>query len=274
MRRTLIVGVVVLSGACRHESVTAPTVPVSLPAPVAPAPLPAFGLVGDVHDTAGRLLAQARVEVLDGPQKGAVAVTNDAGAYVFEAIFTSRFTLRASKEGYRDQSLVISSAQSGRFFALESVNGSPDLRGSYEITFTADAACRDLPSPARTRTYSALFESAGSSRYVVTLRGADFARGSSSSYSGWNVLYVGVFEDFASIWFSDPPVWEHLTPDSDLLIVGEARGTIRAGTSQWAFAGNIAYCAAAERGEESYLECKVPEIICRSQDHRFTLARQ
>jgi hypothetical protein len=146
----------------------------------------------------------------------------------------------------------------------------PLLDGNYEITFTADAACTDLPSSARTRTYSASFDGSP----LVYLGGADFARGSSTSYPIWNVLYVRVSGDSATIFFGDPPIWEHLTPESDLVINGDATGPVDGDTSQWSFGGSLDYCPAADRTEQSYPECEVPEISCRSRNHQLTLTRK
>src|SRR5262245_61106648 len=112
-RSVLTVTVAVVMAACGRKSPTAPT---GHTAPAAPAAVAAFGLVGGVSDTAGHPLGQARVEVLDGPQKGTLAATDDAGAFAFGTIFTSAFTLRASKEGRLAQSRVISGARSDGFF--------------------------------------------------------------------------------------------------------------------------------------------------------------
>ena len=264
MRRILVVSVVALVGACGRGNMTAPT-------PSATAP---FGLSGGVVSTASRPLAQARVEAVDGPQKRAVAMTDDAGRFVFTPIFTSRFTLRASKEGYRDQSAVIAGGQTPASFRLDSMNNPFDATGTYEITLDADVACRDLPSTARRRTYSASFTSTQGDRadyYFGTLSGADFVRGA-ASYPDWNVLTVKLVEDVAEVFFSDPPIWEHLTRDADLVIDGQGTGTVRADTSHLSFAGNFLYCSAPIRAD--YPECEVPEISCRSQNHQLTITRK
>ena len=271
--RHILVAIVICFAACGGDSTRpALTTPVSPTPnnPVVPAS-PPFGLAGLVSDTLGRPLAQARVEVRGGIHNGAFAVTDGTGAFSFEAIFTEGFTLRASKEGYREESLAIQNARSARFFRLQSANGSLDLRGNYEVTFVVDAACTDIPASARTRTYSASLEQAGSF-YLGTLRGADFAQGSPPGYSAWNVLYVSAFEDLAHVYFSDPPIWEHLTPESDLVIYGDALGAIRADSPPWSFAGTVGYCAEPE--PDSYPECEVPEIVCRGQDHHLTFTRK
>lgn len=263
MRPILVLSAVVFLAACGH-SATGPTGPTATAV--------TFGLAGGVSDIAGHPLAQARVEVLDGPQKGTVAMTDDAGAFTFGNIFTSPFLLRASKEGHRDQSREISTAQSDGFFKLEL-----DLDGSYTITFAADAACTGLPAAARTRTYSVSFASNGSSFYLGTLGGADFARGSTPSYPAYNVLYATLIADVGHVFFSDPEIWEHLARETDLssktdlVILGDATGAVQPETSQWSFAGTFAYCPEPE--PEDYPDCKVPVIRCQSQSHQLTLTR-
>lgn len=247
---------------CEPNAVTAPT-----------AVTERFALAGSVFDTAGQPLAHARLEVLNGPQKGAGAFTDDGGAFVFEQIFTAPFTLRASKEGHRDHTKEIANAQSDLIFKLEW-----DLRGDYTITFAAGAICEGIPASARTRTYMASFESTSANYYLATLGGADFARSSPPSYPDYNVLYADIVDDIARIFFSDPEIWEHLTvetdrsPQTDLRIIGSATGPIGANTSQWSFGGIFVYCPAAE--PENYPECKVPEIRCQSQNNQVTLARR
>ena len=166
----------------------------------------------------------------------------------------------------------ISNAQSDGFFKLAF-----DLGGNYEVTFAADPACTSLPAAVRIRTYSASFSSRSESSYLGTLGGADFARTSSPSYPDYNVLYATVVEDVGHIFFSDPEIWEHLaretdrSPKADLVILGNAAGTVRPETSQWSFAGTFAYCPEPE--PDDYPECKVPVIRCQSQNHQLTLTR-
>jgi hypothetical protein len=92
-----------------------------------------------------------------------------------------------------------------------------------------------------------------------------------------NVLYVRLVGDFASVHASDPPVWEFLTPDTDLWIEGTAEGTVRDNTrdntSELSFDGSFSYCPASRRDEGS-LGCSVDRITCRSHNHRLTLTRK
>jgi len=264
MRRVLIVSVLLVA-ACGHDGTPGPTSPTPAAA--------AFGVSGTVLNTANRPLAQARVEAVDGPQQGAFAFTDDAGAFVFPAIFTSRVTLRASRDGYRDQSSLISSAQSNLSFRLDSASNPFDSKGTYEVRFEADPACKDLPADVRTRTYSASFSQTGGTFYLGALTGADFGRGGTTSYPIWNVLYISVADDSAHVYLSDPPIWEHLTTDADLVIVGDAQGLVRADTSRLALGGNFIYCPRREAGED-YPECEVPEASCWSQTHLLTITRK
>ena len=254
--------VVVPFAACGGNSATAPSAPAASVVP--------FALVGGVFDTARTPLAQARVEVVNGPQKGTAVMTDDAGAFAFGKIFTAPFTLRASKDGRRDQSRQISNAQSDGVFTL-----AIELAGNYQVVFAADAACTTLPAGARTRTYLASFESRGDPFYIGTLSGADFAR--TQSYPGFDVIYAKVSAESGYLYFNDPEIWEHLSrdanrsPQADLVILGEATGTLGPDTSHWSVSGTFSYCPAPE--PDDYPECTVPVIRCQSRNHQLTLTR-
>jgi len=229
-------------------------------------------LSGVVLDSALHAIAQARLEVVDGPLKGTVAVTSAAGAFVFDPIVSTALTLRASKEGYLNESIAVADGQTGVRFMLDSVNGPFHLNGEYEITFEADGACASLPPAARARTYSGRF--GGDDAFVVTLHGAAFGAGMPPSYTSWNAIYFQMRNDVAHIYFSDPPIWEHLTPDADLVIEGnDASGVLLADMTRWSYTGSFSYCADPERGEP-YPECGVPLITCQSQNHQLTLKRK
>jgi hypothetical protein len=133
------------------------------------------------------------------------------------------------------------------------------------MTFTADRSCADLPTDARSRTYSGVAESS-----LITLTGGGLSEPAFGSY-GWNVVYSKWFEEFAELWFHDPPIWESLRADGYVLIYGNAAGTISPQTSQWPFWGRFSYCAKAE--PDGYPECAVPEVICESTHHTLTLDR-
>ena len=89
MRQNIAAGSILLLAACADNS-----------GQLAPAPRISFVVRGAVNDTAFRPVGQARLEVVDGPQAGAVTTSDESGGYAFTTTFTESFTLRASKDGY------------------------------------------------------------------------------------------------------------------------------------------------------------------------------
>jgi hypothetical protein len=65
-----------------------------------PTPPPTYSLAGAVSDEAGRAIAGARVEVLNGANAGIVSTTDAAGAYAMARLLPDSFRLRASADGY------------------------------------------------------------------------------------------------------------------------------------------------------------------------------
>ena len=142
------------------------------------------------------------------------------------------------------------------------------LPAQFQVSFSADSACTTLPAVARTRTYSATTNGNGSP-YLIELANATFGGG---SYL-WHTIYANISGDDARMYFQDPPIWEELPSDQYLVIYGiEAVGTIRELPATLSFAGDFTFCPAAE--PDSYPECEVPEIVCRSNAHKLTIARQ
>jgi hypothetical protein len=84
------------------------------------------------------------------------------------------------------------------------------------------------------------------------------------------VLNVWVADDSADINMSDPPIWEHVTPDADLVILGDAHGLVRAGTLRLPMWGSFTYCPQPKSGE-AYPECEVSVISCVSPTHLLTI---
>jgi hypothetical protein len=136
--------------------------------------------------------------------------------------------------------------------------------GNFEVVFAVDPACTDLPSLIRTRTYSGSFDG-----FFLRLSGSEFG---ATVESTWDVMYVKVSEDSASVYFSDPPIWERPTTDSDLFIEGNAKGTAGSDTTKLSFRGSFSYCPKADRGESRYSKCEVSPISCRSVNHQLTLS--
>ncbi|HKW02567.1 MAG TPA: carboxypeptidase-like regulatory domain-containing protein [Vicinamibacterales bacterium] len=270
MRRTLIVvGAVTLLGACNDPM--PPSSPSPTPSPtLAAAPTPRF--VGSVQDAAGAPVAQAQVEIVDGPQQGQSAITDASGLFSIQPVPPSPVMLHASKPGYLEQHIRLPTVVSGVTFQLDSLAGPFHVYGEFELRLDANPACTQLPDVARSRTYSASMWSP--QRLAAgTLRGGDFVVGLGGEVPDWNVVIADDRADPVTISFGEGGIWEHLTPQADLLIFGDARGTAGAETFAWPLVGSFVYCADAERGHD-FLACKVPQITCRSTSHRLTLTRK
>jgi len=135
----------------------------------------------------------------------------------------------------------------------------PRVLRSYEVVFVADAACMELPPVARTRTYTAAYDG-----FLVHLSGSDFSIPAPIGMFAWNVISLEVSQDSATAYFSDPPIWERPTPDTDLMIEGNARGGTLSSNGQivFSFRGSFLFCQG---------ECAVHPIACSAQNHRLTL---
>lgn len=266
MRAPLVLIAATVAAACGGSGVTKPT---AIPSATANPSPNAFALSGTVHDTVARPIAQARVEVTDGAQRGLSVLTDDNGRYTFDPVFSGGIVLRASKAGYRDQSLSISHAQAARFFRLDSENGSISLEGMYELTFAADSSCTAIPGYARRRTYDAT-SSGSSAMYLIALSGGGYGSTPGGSYFS-NVLYGSVFEDIAQVNLSDPPVWERFPQGTYLVISGQAEGEITELPATLPMWGSFTYCSQMMPGAEA--RCAVPEVTCNSSNHRLTIAR-
>ena len=260
----LVVGVVIV-GACSDGSVTSPT-------PAAMAAANAWAARGGVHDTISRPVADARIEVQNGPQRGLTVFSDDQGRFAFEPVFTSPFTAKAIKAGYRDQILSFAGPQNPGWFRLDSVNGSINLTGNYTMTFTADSACTSIPGYARRRTFDVTNSLASGSTYLVSVAGGQY--GATAPGGGYfnNVLYAGMFEDTFALWLSDPPLWERFPQGSYLVVSGEADGSIAEFPARLTLNGTFTYCADRTAADEP--KCAVTEVVCRSSNHQLTVARR
>jgi hypothetical protein len=91
MRRLGLVILLVSFGCGDPKSPVQPTL--SAPAPVPRSPLE-FSVSGSVADTVSRRLADARVEVIDGPRGGTATMTNEAGRLWLPGSFTGTVALK------------------------------------------------------------------------------------------------------------------------------------------------------------------------------------
>lgn len=117
---------------------------------------------GTVSDTAFRTVAGAKVEILNGPSAGTVAVSEPNGSVSFTGTFAGVVTFRATRDGYLPATQVLDVAglcpqcDARIAFGMESLDPTASIEpGDYTLTFVADAACTRLPVELRTRTYAA-----------------------------------------------------------------------------------------------------------------------
>ena len=265
MRGAFLVLSLAIFGACSADRVTSPT-------PAATAAASAWAARGGVHDTISRPIADARIEIQNGPQRGLTIFSDAQGRFATEPVFTSPFTAKATKAGYRDQILSFSGSQTPGWFRLDSVNGSINVSGNYTMTFTADAACTSIPGYARRRTFEVTNSPSGGSAYLVSVAGGQY--GATAPGGGYfnNVLYAGMFEDTFALWLSDPPLFERFPQGSYLMVSGEADGSVANFPARLTLDGWFTYCA--ERASVDEPKCAVSEVVCRSSNHQLTVDRR
>jgi hypothetical protein len=274
-------GLLALQAGCERTP-TAPTAPPPPPAaapvpPPGPAPLE-FSLSGIVLDRASRALADAKVEVVDGPGVGSSAVTDASGRWVLPGIFTGSIAVRASKAGY--------STETKRFpFSIPWPSGSFDLNfeldtpsvsiaGDYTLTITAASSCQGLPVEARTRTYQAIATASPfvSNAYDLFLSGASFYPFKSSIFA----RVSGDLVTFDVDPYSAQVVSEPLTESETLTFWGSATATLDRTTISTAFDGTLEYCADTLGTQDRfpYVGCRVAPVDCASSNHTVTLVHR
>jgi hypothetical protein len=269
MRPLTIVAALLLLPSCSdRNNVTQPT-----PLPQATVAAPSqvsYSLEGWVHDTAGRPIEGATVEVLNGLHVGATTSSGRDGRYSFSQTVTSIPGMRATKAGYQPADgnvfVLMGSSIIRGLFRLGSPNPPIDLGGNYLFTFTADASCTSLPPQARARTYQATIPRGQATHHVLTLTGARFAD-AAPGYSA-NTIYVSVFENFVQFYFSDPPIWELLDAPTSLYVYGDAQGEITGAVSSFPVWGEFEFCGSTGDGK-----CE-EEVECESSHHTLTLTRR
>lgn len=244
--------------------------------PVPPtAPTLEFSLSGGVVDTAFRPVADARVEVVDGPRAGVFALTDASGRYALPGVFSDTITVRASKDEYISVTKTYQTAFPGRqdlSFSMELSAPSVNIAGDYTLTLTADSACSELPAVARSRTYAAAIVPSPTlpHQYEAVLSGATFYPSALNDRLG-----IGVAGSFAHIlvgiwWDSGVGIAEELAPSTYVAIAGGAAASVGGSSISGALAGWFEYCAGPGLGPGLY-RCGVAPVTCRSSNHRLTL---
>lgn len=257
-------------------SMSSPTQPSSVVTP--PAGPQTIGLV---TDSAFRPLAGARVDVLDGPQAGASALTDTTGTFRFTAVFDAGTRFRATKEGH--VTATATRATNCPFceirFRLALDRPSIDLTGQYTLTLAADNTCTEPTGNLRSRTYAAtvvrlaLPDLPANTAFAVTL-------GDPSVLAEYNHFSIHTAGDYVTFFFENGgPALVEQTADTSFLAFrgsgGAAVGSPSVSTISTTFNGWIHHCTLAS-DVFSWNGCDIApgHAGCLSKNNRLTFTRR
>jgi hypothetical protein len=284
----LVLAAMGFAGCSDSSIVTPPTAPSSLAG--LPAPAPGQLVSGTVSDSALRRISGATVELLDGPQAGASAMTNAMGQFAISGTVDDATRFRASKDGHVP---VIATIQPDcercnprRWVHLFlNVPETPAaLAGDYTLTFTADAACGNIPDDLRVRSYSVNvargdfgwvgFPAGADTSFRVTPRGPTFPE-------GLNSLWLNVAGQYVAVVLgdhTDPGITEQVGEHSYLAFGGWATVLVESPVVAMStpFEGWIDFCV--NPGMARRYDCSpsatVTQARCTSTKHQMTLTRR
>jgi hypothetical protein len=267
---SLVLGLSLLAGACGSS----PSAPASPTAPTAPIQ---YSLSGFVSDTAFRPIPSVTIEVVEGSGAGVRAVTDERGQFQLPGSWSGGIVLRASKDGYRPRTQTYETKYAGPQsvgFTLELDAPSPDISGTYTLTFVADSACTELPAVARSRTYTATIKpssfSASANQYVVALSGATFYPSNANDSLG-----IGIAGTYGRVTTFDYGIGvaEELAPSTYVHIWGVADVSVQGATISGPLSGGFEYCQGSGLGPGFY-RCGAKPVVCERPLHRITLTRR
>jgi hypothetical protein len=265
---------------------TGPTTPTAPPTAAAPPPAAQLPVVlrGYVSDTAYRAIANASIEVTQGPDAGTVMFSDALGAFSYTGMFATPVTLRASKDGYTvgiTTARLLSTGSAWAYFQLTSIVAPVAVLGTYTLTITADPSCTGLPEDVRTRSYPAVVaaNSAGTgppdTSFNGTVTGALFAPYAS-------VFRVGVSGHDVAVTTEGegPTIVEQVSPNRYVAFMATARAVVdgaEVSTMTSAFRGLLEYCE-LKSPLTTYYDCR-PDLAlvqeqCTSDNHTLTLTRR
>ena len=200
--------------------------------------------------------------------------------------------------------LIGASCNSGSPASPDSTPGVFDFAGSHAVTMTADVACTDLPSTARTRTYTASAElypnplpnlPDGGTPYMVRMSEASFQPNPSwleYAYGTFPVAVMGGTLTFPLLTFDGRPGLVEITSSHTYVAFsGNATAPVTAGASSVTatFNGWIEFCArkspmadaddgypgcAVEDRADPTLSQPVTHARCSSANHRIVFSRR
>jgi hypothetical protein len=232
-------------------------------------PPPTFSLSGRGVDSAGTAVPNAQVVIVSGDGTESSALTDGDGRYQVQGLPAGVVRVRASKDGYVTWTSTVEVPRtSPADFVLDFTGPSFDLAGSYTVTFTADAACTQLPEAARTRTYKAsIAPELSPNRYFVSLSGARFYREGAfvASVAGHAGSFTTLPDGYQAV------VHERLTDSTSIWIDFFARAPLDAPSVTVPMSAEYAYCADDDLTDA--FRCRVPRLVCTSSKHTYTLTR-
>ena len=246
-------------------------------------------LRGFVGDTIARPLGGAKVEVLDGPQAGSAATTDESGWFTLIGALADTDRLRVTKEGHVTATGTIAFWRGDGpadyvSIALAVLAQPVSIAGDYSLTLIADEACTTVPSDLRTRTYAATIEpdpspkSPAGTFLWANIGGVPFL----ANQSRIPILIAG---DVVSFWLGEHGYGaffvEQVAPNTYLQFDGGA--TVSAGQSpvsslSTTFEGAVDYCVMKSPMTGLYYNCDrtraVTNVHCESKQHRLILTRR
>lgn len=211
-------------------------------------------LTGKVHDTAGRPIAGATVEVLDGAHAGMTATTDWNGQYWLDGVFQEGNRFRARKDGYLEGVARLGpdcapcNPHQWVYFALGLPVAPVNVAGDYTLTVQAHPNCNGLPPHARLRTYTATIvaeavqPTAANTYFRVDIGGAALVHG-----YAWEGLWIAVAGDYIDLAMGDlhgQPGLVEQTADDEYFSTG-AWGTATVPTPSSftvPFEGEVVHC--------------------------------
>jgi hypothetical protein len=223
-------------------------------------PTGAFLVTGQVTE-GGFALAQATVEATSAA--GLHRATTDAsGRFVLPGAGT--VTFRAGKDGYEDVVTEVTVDRDSQVtLEIQRLNGSIDVRGTYQVAFIASPSC-SLPAAMAKRVYTARIETSPTSTrptgFVVLLSGADFWVDSTAGFVGWlagDKLYFDL-EDW------NYEITERVGTDQAIGYSGRASGEAKGSGFVASFSGTV--------GTYSYPQYR-KLTACTASDHRLEFTR-
>lgn len=246
-------------------------------------------LSGDAHDTANRPIADARIEVLDGPQAGAFTTTDALGRFSIAGEYDDTVRFRASKPGH------VSKTQTSRRpcdtcerylgFLLELEMPPTNLTGDYTLTFTADPGCVGIPESARVRSYTATVRPHANIPWLFDVSIVD---GATLHGYGWEGMSLSAAADAVSMVVGNlhgtPGLVEQVAPDRYVAFDGVSNSSLVApfSTVTASFDGVFEYCqqptgslSPVATGAYACMPANpVNDVRCESKNHSFTLSRR